>query len=190
MCGRYYVDNDTAKEIERLVRNINQKLKEEQSWGEIRPTQMAPVILPQGSAMAAHQMQWGFPRYGKSGLLINARAETATERQTFCQSVQQRRCILPARLFFEWNRKKEKFIFERQDSACLYLAGIYNVYQGQERFVIITTQANASAASIHDRMPLVLEENEIENWMYDKETVEHLLHKEPPMLFHRKADLS
>lgn len=188
MCGRYYVDDETAREIEKIVRDVDRKLKIEQNRGEIKPSQAAPVI--RGSAnehTMAEAMHWGFPRYQGSGLLINARAETITQRRTFRQSVLERRCIIPAKLFYEWDSGKNKIAFRREDSPVLYMAGIYNVYQGEERFVIITTQANASVSGIHNRMPLILDENEIGNWIYDQQATDFLLNKQPVMLQHEKA---
>lgn len=57
--------------------------------------------------------------------------------------------------------------FLRKDEPVLYMAGFYNQFQGEERFIIITTQANASVKQVHDRMPLILEKNELEDWIYD-----------------------
>ena len=54
-------------------------------------------------------MGWGFPRFDGRGLLINARAETAAERRTFRECVLHRRCVIPAKGFWEWNKFKEKF---------------------------------------------------------------------------------
>ena len=65
---------------------------------------------------AAEQMLWGFPRFDGKGLLINARAENALERKTFRESVRHRRCVIPAKGFYEWNRDKEKFSYERADA--------------------------------------------------------------------------
>ena len=52
----------------------------------------------------AEEMSWGFPQYQKKGLLINARAETALERKMFRDSVLHRRCIIPAKQFYEWDQ--------------------------------------------------------------------------------------
>jgi putative SOS response-associated peptidase YedK len=65
------------------------------------------------------------------------------------------------------------------------MAGCFQSFQGEERFVILTTQANASVSPVHHRMPLVLEKNEIENWIFDDQSVEFILHKTPPELMRR-----
>ena len=62
------------------------------------------------------------------------------------------------------------------------MAGVYQYIQNVERVVILTTQANQSVAKIHDRMPLILDEKEIEGWVYDNELADYLLQKVPVQL--------
>ena len=90
--------------------------------GDVFPSQNAMILKGEGNHLAAEQMRWGFPGFEKGKLLINARAETALERPTFRESVQDRRCIIPARGFYEWNKSKEKFIFERKETPVLFMA--------------------------------------------------------------------
>ena len=184
MCGRYYVDEETAREIEKLVRDLDRRLKMERT-GDVFPSQNAMILKGEGNHLAAEQMRWGFPGFEKGKLLINARAETALERPTFRESVQDRRCIIPARGFYEWNKSKEKFTFERKETPVLFMAGCYNRYEGQERFVILTTEANSSVAPVHNRMPLILEPEELKDWVLDDQATESLLHKTPVLLEQR-----
>ena len=184
MCGRYYVDDETAREIEKLVRDLDRKLQIERT-GDVFPAQNATIIKGQEHHLAAEQMRWGFPGFEKGKLLINARAETALERPTFRESVQDRRCIIPARGFYEWNKSKEKFTFERKETPVLFMAGCYNRYEGQERFVILTTDANSSVAPVHNRMPLIPEPEELGDWVLDDQATESLLHKTPVLLEQR-----
>ena len=180
MCGQYYVDDETAREIEKIVRDLDRKLHVERT-GDIRPSQRAAVIKGENKQLMADCMAWGFPRFDGKGLLINARAESAMERKTFRNSVQHRRCIIPAKSFYEWDKSKEKFSFERYDSPVLFMAGCYNQYD-QDRFVILTTDANPSVSPVHDRMPLILEPDELESWVLDDGATEFILHKTPVML--------
>lgn len=184
MCGRYYVDDETAREIEKLVRDLDRKLQIERT-GDVFPAQNATIIKGQEHHLAAEQMRWGFPGFEKGKLLINARAESALECPTFRESVQDRRCIIPARGFYEWNKSKEKFTFERKETPVLFMAGCYNRYEGQERFVILTTDANSSVAPVHNRMPLILEPEELKDWVLDDLATEFLLHKAPVLLEQR-----
>lgn len=181
MCGRYYIDPDTEKEIWKIVKDIDKRYQVIRT-GDVFPSQNATVITGRQRIPRAVQMKWGFPRYDQKGLLINARAESITERKTFRECVSQRRCIIPAKGFYEWNGRKEKFRFEREDSPVLWMAGCYNVYQGQESFVIITTDANSSVSPVHDRMPLILDQEEIEEWLFVEKETSRLLHKTPVLL--------
>lgn len=181
MCGRYYVDEKTAKEIEKIVRNIDKKLNGVK-MGEVQPSQNALVLTGKKPELSAEVMQWGFPRLDKKGLIINARAESVKEKRTFKDCEMQRRCIVPAAHYFEWDREKTKTVLSRSDSGIVYMAGVYQYIQNVERFVILTTQANQSVAKIHDRMPLILDEKEIEGWVYDNELADYLLQKVPVQL--------
>ena len=181
MCGRYYVDDETAREIERIIREVGQKLKISRT-GDICPSVSAAVLTGRREHLTAEMMKWGFPQPNRSGLLINARSETVLERRTFRDSVLNRRCIIPAKHFYEWDKEKNKVSFYRNDQPVLYMAGFYNFLQGEDRFIILTTQANASVMKVHDRMSLILEKKELEDWVYDDRFLDFALHKTPPML--------
>ena len=143
----------------------------------------ADPVAENSLALELKEMHWGFPQYQKKGLLINARAETALERRTFCDSVRHRRYIIPAKHFYEWDSDKNKVTFFREDRPVLFMAGFYNRFQDEVRFIILTTQANASVGPVHNRMPLVLENGELEDWVYDDKFTEYALHKTPPELW-------
>ena len=181
MCGRYYIDDETAKEMEKLVREIDYKLNMRNS-GDIRPSQTAAVIRRDGEHLAGSLMGWGFPRFDGKGMLINARSESVLERKTFRKSVEHRRCVIPAKGFYEWNSRKEKFSYEREDSSVLLMAGCYNRFNDRDCFVILTTEANPSVSPVHSRMPLILEKDELESWLLDDKAVEFILHKTPTFL--------
>ena len=184
MCGRYYIDKSTLKETEKFIRGLQWEISTELT-GDILPSRPAAVLYGQNGCLEAENMLWGFPRFDGNGLIINARAETALERKIFRESVKQRRCIIPAKGFYEWNSEKEKVSFERREMRVLFMAGCYNLYQGRKRFVIFTTEANESVSPVHDRMPVILEPEELENWLLDDGTAELILHRIPPLL---KAD--
>lgn len=186
MCGRYYVDEEMAGEIERLVRSLDKSICPARRR-DVFPSQNALILRSRGEGLSAEQMRWGFPGYNDRGLLINARAESALERKTFRECVRSRRCVIPARGFYEWNREKEKFRFERKSGGTLFLAGCFEEGKDRDRFVVLTTAANPSVLPVHDRMPLVLEKQEIDDWLLDDRAAETLLHKTPGLL-KAKAD--
>ena len=180
MCGRYYIDDETAREIERLVASIDKEMHHKKT-GDIRPSEQALVLKSSGNAEAAimpELMGWGFPGYPGKGLIINARAESVLEKRSFKESILHRRCIIPAGGFYEWSSRKEKYWFKRPGKI-LFMAGCYRRFEEGDRFVILTTAANPSVLGVHDRMPLLLERTEIESWVLDDGAVEFLLHKRP-----------
>lgn len=179
MCGRYYVDDETAKEIEKLVRNIDNRLKAASKPGDIYPTNQAMVLQGESKGNILCDMIWGFPKYQQKGVIFNARSETALEKQTFGDSTKHRRCIIPSKGFYEWDKDKNKIVFENPDGQVMLLAGIWNQYGVDKQFVILTTNANDSVKKVHDRMPLIIEPDEVEMWLYDDKSVEFLLHKQP-----------
>ncbi len=174
MCGRYYVDESTEKKVQEMTHNKDVKLK----IGDIHPEEEATVLNLNGSDLAAEDMVWGFPNIIGGRRIINARAETVTELRTFKTDVSERRCIIPAKGFYEWSPDKEKYNFE-EPGQTLFLAGCYSP---ENRFVIITTAANDSVLPVHPRMPLLLTEDEIEQWLADTGYMQKILKQTPEAL--------
>lgn len=77
MCGRYYVDDDTADEIRRIAKTTDFPVR----TGDIRPSETAAVFSQRNGRLAAENMVWGYPGYQGKNLLINARAEGILERR-------------------------------------------------------------------------------------------------------------
>lgn len=191
MCGRYYVDDSTAREIEKLVRQVDENLRETASAGftlqpkDIHPTETAPILTAGNEGLDCRWQRWGFPGFEGKQVVFNARSESVLEKKMFCESMANRRMVIPAAWFYEWNRNKEKNIFYREEQPVLFMAGIYNYYQDEERFVILTTAANESMSPVHDRMPLILDPDEVVPWIYDVQTANSLLCKRPCLLKRR-----
>lgn len=140
----------------------------------ICPTQNVAVVTADGGRRL-RPMRWGFiPRWYKSPtdgpLLINARSETVAEKPAFREAVRERRCLVPVTGFYEWHRTKEArlpWFASRADGAPLVLGGIWQEW-GEERLptlAILTTEANAAMAPIHNRLPLVIEEKDWGLWL-------------------------
>ena len=172
MCGRYYVDDETERDIERLMKLMDQGQLIER-FGDINPGQMAMTLTAEGP----RQMRWGFT--GRGRLLINARAETVLERPTFATHIQQRRCLLPAAGFYEWDSAKEKVTCTAEHNGTILMAGFYRTEEDGPHFIIVTTAANDSMRRIHDRMPLILSEEEAISWLHGGTSFIHLLDKIP-----------
>ena len=191
MCGRYYVNDDTAREIKNLVRQVDEKIRKAENIhlkaGDIHPSEIAPVIAADNNNLCCKWQRWGFPGFNGKQLIFNARSESALEKKMFKESVEHRRVVVPAAWFYEWNKNKEKNIFYRDGHSVLYMAGLYNHYQNEDRFVILTTTANESMKPIHDRMPLLLDRDEITEWLFENSLTENFLQKKPARL-DRRAD--
>lgn len=145
------------------------------SRGDVKPSESAPVLVRSEEGLAAADMRWGFISPKGKGLLINARSETALQKPSFSESVLHRRCIIPAAGFYEWDKSKTQYSFFLPDRPVIFMAGCFRRYEDGDRFTILTTAANESMSQIHDRMPLILPERDIDDWLYeDGRTAEFL----------------
>ena len=153
-------------EIREIIEEV-QKNNPEIKTGEIFPTNSAPILMLNGNKLMPEAVKWGFPDFRGKGVIINARAETAPEKPMFRRSLEGKRCIIPSCGFYEWSHSgpKSKYQFNLPESGVLYMAGLYNEYNGERRFTILTTAANKSIAGIHNRMPVVLTRPEMDQWI-------------------------
>ena len=99
--------------------------------GDICPSRSAIVLRAENGHLEADMMRWGFPGFQNNGLLINARAESALQKKTYRDSMLTRRCVIPAKGFYEWNSAKEKFAFESPETPVLFLAGCFNWFESE-----------------------------------------------------------
>lgn len=185
MCGRYHFSAELLDEIRDLTEQKDWKLELGVLDRDIHPGDTAPVIVAagdQGGSLRVCRQKWGYPGPGGKGLVFNARSESVFEKRMFRESVSLRRAVVPVSWFYEWNKNKEKFTFTKEGSRILFLAGFYGRYEDGDHFVILTTQANASMAPVHSRMPLVLEREQVREWILDSAKTKELLGQEPPRL--------
>ena len=168
MCGRYSLAPDQSQEIARIVAEVQARFGTNSiHTGEIYPTNASPILLPDGQKMTPKPMIWGFPSFKGKGVIINARGETALEKTMFRRSLLERRCVVPTTGFYEWDSQKRKYHFRLPGQARLYLAGLWNTFQGEERFVVLTTAPNNTIINVHDRMPVLLTDVEVMPWLHD-----------------------
>ena len=185
MCGRYFWDNDAEEAFEEDFPELAGMARLQEKvlrTADYTPAMEVAAVVGAAGTLAADILKWGFIGFDKGRLLINARAESVRTKQTFAESFAERRCVLPAAGFYEWDKKKEKVIFRSPDRPILYLAGIYRPYGDEKRFVILTREANASMLPVHDRMPLILTREEVEPWVCDAGRAASALMKELPLL--------
>lgn len=196
MCGRYHVTDETAYEMEKLIKETAEKLRWESAAAlkrissmDIHPADEAPVLLAAGGGIACTWLRWGFPvqQEQRKGLIINARCETVTDRPLFREGILHRRIAVPAASFYEWNREKAKYTFRKNDGQALFMTGCCRNYRDGEHFVILTTAANESMEPVHDRMPLLLQAEQVTEWILDAGKTEPLL-RQIPFLLERSTE--
>lgn len=127
---------------------------------EVRPTDAALVILGGHRPVT---FAWGLPSPRDGKPLINARAETLTERPTF-RPLLESRCLVPATAYFEWRRdgrKRLKNTIAPADGRPFAFAGLF----AKGFFTIITCAPAPAIAHIHDRMPVILDEAAEADWL-------------------------
>ena len=189
MCGRYVLFSDPEMaEIREIIEEV-QRQNPEIKTGEIFPTNSAPVLLQENGKLMPEAVKWGFPDFRGKGVIINARAETAPEKPMFRRSLEEKRCIIPSCGFYEWSHSgpKTKYQFNLPDSSALYMAGLYNNFGDESRFVILTTASNESIRKIHLRMPVVLTHPEMDRWINSYQGALEILQTRRPELVKQLA---
>jgi putative SOS response-associated peptidase YedK len=173
MYGRMTL-NPTTKLYERF--EIQNRLEIKARYN-IAPTQDVPVIVRQ-SPNRIVMMRWGLiPHWAKDESIgtkmINARAETITEKPSFKRLLPSKRCIVPASGYYEWQATKngkQPYYIQAEDGEYLPFAGLYTTWKNAEgteilSFTIITTEPTVNLQAIHNRMPVILEPKAEEVWL-------------------------
>jgi putative SOS response-associated peptidase YedK len=194
MCGRYsiFVEKD-IEEWNTILHEVSQKPRHSGKnlvkLEEIYPSDIVPVLTGNGGGVEYQAVRWGFPGFRRKSVIINARAETAMEKPLFTDSLRYRRCAVPSTGFYEWSRSgpKVKYLFQEPGHPMLYMAGFYDTFEDEERLVILTTNANASMAEIHSRMPVILSREEIYQWIFDPDYAKKVLQRTPQPLVREMA---
>ena len=170
MCGRYFIDPEPDEALLPVLRALEARgSRGLKIRGEVLPCDLAPVLAGnRARQIRPFAMRWGY-RLADGRPLINARAESAREKPLFADGMLQRRCLIPASHYFEWQRLhdggRKKFAIRPTGMCALYLAGIYRHEVGGPRFVVLTRPAAPEIAFIHDRMPLILSPERAYAWL-------------------------
>ncbi|MEI6066357.1 MAG: SOS response-associated peptidase [Methylococcaceae bacterium] len=175
MCGRF---NLIATKTQIMEHFCLQRLADYQPDYNIAPGQkIITVVRLEDSSNKAVNLHWGLiPSWSKdrkiASHLINARAETLTEKPSFRNAYQQRRCLIPATGFFEWQSTetgKHPYHIHQPAYALFAFAGLWEHWEHQQETVysctIITTAASDKIAPIHDRMPVIIHPDFYDRWL-------------------------
>ncbi len=182
MCCRYGYEPGIIEDVEWLSERIFPGVDKIRA-GDVSPSDPGVILRsdPETPGICADVMPWGFFSFDKK-LLINARAESVLEKKLFSEGIRHRRCVIPAGCFYEWDRNKVKNTFTLPEERALFMAGFYDLFENQDRFIILTTEANESMRPVHDRMPLLFSKDRIRDWILDDSSVKDLLSEMPPLL--------
>ncbi len=168
MCGRYSLEArpDEIAEAFALVEAVAVPARY-----NIAPTQSVPVVRTDAAANGRRleMIRWGIPSHPDNPRpLINARSESVDRKPTFRSAFRQRRCLVPATGFFEWQKlagAKQPFHIRRHDGGLFAFAGIWEPGGDGAAFAILTTAPNRTVAPIHDRMPVILDSAAYPTWL-------------------------
>lgn len=192
MCGRFtlatpadqlanFFDVDQAPELEARY--------------NIAPTQEVPVcrVLEHGESRRLDKLRWGLVPFWADdkkigNRMINARSETASSKPAYRAAFKRRRCLIPADGFFEWRKEnggKQPYLFRKQNASLFAFAGLWEHWSDDESgeeidsFTILTGPPNELVEPIHDRMPVILEQDHFDFWLdpanEDTDALEELL---------------
>jgi len=188
MCGTFYVDDETMREIQKIARRIDRM---NAKTGIVRPTDRAYVLRGSEKEIVADALQWGYESFQKNQVLFNARSETVKERAMFRYDYETHRCVIPAGKFYEWQKKESgkgiKFDFCIPGEV-LFLAGIYHRDPAGDRFTVLTRAAAGCMSGVHDRMPVILDRHEISRWIFSETEADRLLEKQCERLQKSRSD--
>ena len=182
MCGRYVLNLKFRQIVDLYRLTLPEEPPERMKENfNVAPTQVMPIIRPAGNGRELVMAGWGLiPFWLKPEQLaqqaystINARSDRIQTAPTYREPFKKRRCLVPATGWYEWQKinTKTKKPFHFQPKATPFaFGGVFDVWNADGKsaitsFSIVTTDASPNTKQYHDRMPLVLEESQFDDWM-------------------------
>lgn len=196
MCGRFFLQRDPAG-LARYFGTSNAVPNLRPSWN-VAPTQDSAVVRrhPETGARHLDLLRWGLvPRWAKDASggarMMNARAESIAQKPAFRDAFRKRRCLVPMDGFYEWRQegaRKQPYAVAMADGSPMAAAGLWEGWQQPDgtwlrTFTVITTDANAKLAPVHERMPVLLARDAFDAWLdpgSSREVLQALLTPCPP----------
>jgi putative SOS response-associated peptidase YedK len=191
MCGRF-TRNYTWQQIQALYRlTVPAAIPNFQPRYNVCPTDPADVVVPNEGARDLVEMRWGLVPYWWNKPLkelrlatFNARVETVTTKPFFREPFKTGRCLMPVSGYYEWEDtpagKQPHYFTARDGSPVLTIAGLWDQWKNRETgeriksCTMIIAQPNDFVAEVHDRMPVLLQPDQLEHWLSGNMTVEEL----------------
>jgi putative SOS response-associated peptidase YedK len=180
VCGRFTQQRPTSELAE--IFDAEDRFCAPGERYNVAPTDEAAVVVQRDDRRAITAYRWGLiPHWAEDrkigSRMFNARAESLTRSPAFRDALQRRRCIVPVDSFYEWRRDgriRQPFRIVRADGRPLALAGLWAGWHDPETdavvrtFSIVTGEPNEVVRALHDRMPVILLDEEWRRWLDPK----------------------
>ncbi|WP_264804600.1 SOS response-associated peptidase [Cytobacillus sp. NCCP-133] len=175
MCGRFTLTE--------TINNLQRVFEFEYFGGEIvpryniAPSQNILTVMNNGKQRIGRQMKWGLvPFWAKDEKIgykmINARAEGIDSKPSFKTPFKRKRCLILADGFYEWKKTeegKQPYRFILKNEKPFAFAGVWDTWNNGDHSLmsctIITTEPNEVTEEVHDRMPVILNEGDYNDWL-------------------------
>jgi len=175
MCGRYTLTTPVETLAEEF--DLTGPLPEVPPSYNVTPTEQVVAVIAGDGGRRLEMLKWGLipswaddPEIGSR--MINARSETAPEKPSFRRAFRERRCLIPADGFYEWQRTdngKQPFYFRMKGERPFAFAGLWESWKGSGSEIrsctILTTEANGLVGEVHPRMPVILAPEDYGLWL-------------------------
>lgn len=195
MCGRFALDTPPKKLTEHF--NLSGETDFSPSWNIAPSLRICTITDDTEGSRHLRKMKWGLiPSWAKEATignkLANARGETVAEKPSFRSAFKYHRCIIPASGFYEWKSEqgvKYPWYISLKSGDPMAFAGLWESWRSTEGEVIescciITTDANAIMKPIHDRMPVILDQDQWTTWLshqeHQKDALIPMIHPHDP----------
>lgn len=190
MCGRYTLGREPNSLLDYF--HLHGEVPFYHLSYNIAPSQDVPVIIQDNQQhRVCMLMRWGLvPHWAKQidarYKMINARVETIADKPAYRDAFRTKRCLVPADGFYEWRQTeqgKQPYYIYKEDKSLFAMAGVWATWRTEDStlhsFSIVTTTANEFMRDIHERMPVILPEENYDNWLSPAEEpaqLQYLLH--------------
>lgn len=180
MCGRFALNENPKKFAEYFQLSGNPELFP--SWNIAPSLRICTLTDDKEGHRHSNKMRWGLiPSWAKDttigNKLANARGETVAEKPSFRSAFKARRCLIPASGFYEWKTEKGvkyPWFISLKSGNPMAFAGLWETWHPKdgediESCCIITTDAYKLMDPIHDRMPVILDQDQWTIWLSQQE---------------------
>jgi putative SOS response-associated peptidase YedK len=196
MCGRFV----TYIPLEDIIKDFDIDITLIDSYTpsyNISPSNEVLSVYEKNKKIVLSKFRWGLIPFWTKDIsigykMINARSESLSEKKSYKPLLKNKRCGIVSNGFYEWKKEgnhKTPYYIKLKNDAPFSFAGLYDIWKDDEdneiiSCTIVTTQANEKVAQIHDRMPVILDNEETKKWINSENDFEYLKN----LLIPRKSD--